>query len=434
MSQVPTTAPAAPQTPAPVAPQAGIKNRPPEHVIVAALSIPTDPAGALAAITALRQIESQELSSTLPTEDAQTSKAQVGPETGEIGFANNFDRAHLTITTGISSSAFDKLGIAAANRPQDLEPIPWQALGDSPVQPNSGDVVLQICSDDPYICEHVLHRVLYEQAGKITLVWAQAGVQRFSSRQGRTSRAEGRALIGFIDGTANLDVSDCHHIDDSLIFVDPAAVSSYPPLPPPSPPPAYGQSAPAQFPADLRPPPASEPDWTKWGSYLVVRSTLQNFGTWDTSALGSQEQTIGRFKFSGAFLDLTDDPAQLNTPPAFASNPQDTVVPLTSHVRKANPRGPGDDQRRIFRRGYPLISGNTNGIDRGLLFISYARSISTQFEFIFRAWMRNANFPAPGTGQDALFAFESAVLCGGYYFVPPLSDACDPTSWAVPSS
>ena len=62
-------------------------------------------------------------------------------------------------------------------------------------------------------------------------------------------------------------------------------------------------------------------------------------------------------------------------------------------LRPSRVRAPGDDQRRIFRRGYPLISGSPNGLDRGLLFISYARSISTQFEFIFRAWMRNVNFP-----------------------------------------
>jgi deferrochelatase/peroxidase EfeB len=432
MSQVPTSPP---PNAAPAAPQAGIRNRPPEHVIVAALSLPSTAADAQAMVAAIREIEALELTSVLPAESAQTPKSAPGPETGELGFANNFDRAHLTMTTGFASSAFDKLGIATANRPQDLIPIPWQQLGDSPTQADSGDVVVQICSDDPYICEHVLHRILYELAGKVSLVWAQMGAQRYTSRAGRTSRAEGRALIGFIDGTSNLDANDCHHVDDSLIFVDPAAVGSYPQLPPPAPPPAYGQSAPAEFPADLRKPPANEPDWTKWGSYLVVRSTLQNFSTWDALTLGTQEQTIGRFKFSGAFLDLTDDPTQLSDPPAFATNQQNVTVPLTSHVRKANPRGSTDDEnRRIFRRGYPLIVGSPKGLDRGLLFIAYGRTISTQFEFIFRAWMRNANFPAPNTGADALFAFESEVLCGGYYFVPPLSDPCDASSWLLPSS
>jgi len=165
----------------------------------------------------------------------------------------------------------------------------------------------------------------------------------------------------------------------------------------------------------------------------VVRSVLLDFEKWDPATLGAQEQTIGRFKFSGAFLDVPDDPAHLNDPPAFATNQSDTHVPLTAHVRKADPRGSDEDaQRRIFRRGYPLIAGNVGGIDRGLLFIAYGRSISAQFEFIFRAWMRNADFPTAGIGQDALFSFEKEVVAGGYYFVPPLSHPHQPWSWLLP--
>lgn len=430
--QSPTPAPTQPAVP--VAHQAGIVNRPPEHVIVAALTLPADGAAAVAALAQLRDIESQELTSILPPEDAGSPKTQTGPETGEIGFANGFDRAHLTITTGFSSSAYDKLGIAPNIRPQDLVPISWDKLGDSPTQPIEGDVVLQVCSDDPYLCEHVLHRIVYELVGQVTLVWAQVGVQRYTSRQGRTNRAEGRALTGFIDGTSNLDPKDCQGTDPTLIFVDPAAVGSYPALPPASPAPAYGQPTPASFPADLREPPASEPDWAKFGSYMVVRSTLLDFNKWDGSPLGAQEQSVGRFKFSGSFLDLTDDPENLNSPPAFASNPQNAATPITAHVRKANPRGPSDDQRRIFRRGYPLINGSPTGIDRGLLFIAFGRTISTQFEFIFRAWMRNPNFPTTGSGVDSLFSFEKQILCGGYYFVPPLQDVCKPASWIVPGT
>jgi deferrochelatase/peroxidase EfeB len=434
----PATDPPAPNpppapSPVPVAPQPGITNRPPEHAIVAALALPGDAASAIAALAKLRAVETQELSSRLPAEDASTPKAQAGPETGEIGFADGFDRAFLTITTGFSSTAYDKLGISQASRPQDLVPIPWDKLGDAPVQPLEGDIVLQICSDDPYICEHVLHRVLYELSGQVSLVWAQVGVQRYSSREGRVNRAEGRALTGFIDGTANLDPNACDGTDDILIFVDPSACGTYPQLPPPSPAPAYGQPTPAAFPPDLRPPPSSEPAWTKFGSYMVVRSTVVNFDSWDTETLGTQEQSVGRFKFSRSFLDLADDPADLNSPPAFAANPQNVAVPLTAHVRKANPRGPSDDQRRIFRRGYPLINGSVTGLDRGLLFIAYGRTISTQFEFIFRAWMRNPNFPSNGAGVDALFGFEKQILCGGYYFVPPVTDSCDPASWLMPA-
>ena len=63
---------------------------------------------------------------------------------------------------------------------------------------------------------------------------------------------------------------------------------------------------------------------------------------------------------------------------------------------------------------------------------AFARTISTQFEFVTRAWTTNPNFPAPGAGVDQLRSFES-VLCGGYFFVPPLTTQCSPWSWAMPS-
>jgi hypothetical protein len=66
-----------------------------------------------------------------------------------------------------------------------------------------------------------------------------------------------------------------------------------------------------------------------------------------------------------------------------------------------------------------------------LIFVSFARTITTQFEFIFRAWMRNPNFPVEGSGTDELL-FErlgEQVLGGGYYFVPPVKETSRPWAW-----
>ena len=84
-----------------------------------------------------------------------------------------------------------------------------------------------------------------------------------------------------------------------------------------------------------------------------MRASSIDLARWDRESLGTQEHVIGRFKVSGASLDLTDEPSQLDQPPAFATNPADVRVPINVHVRKANPRGPDDPQRRIFRRGFP---------------------------------------------------------------------------------
>jgi deferrochelatase/peroxidase EfeB len=407
-------------------------NRPPEHNLFAALTFTgaaaSSPGAARAAVAKLQTLVSRELRSDLDEQDAATPKDAPSPETGELGFHDNYDRAHLTITFAIAKSGFDRLGVPVDEQPQDLIPIPWAQLGDSPtVTADQGDLALQICSDDLYICEHVLRRVEEELGDAITVTWAQVGAQRYTTRQGRTSRAEGRALIGFHDGTDNLDPRH-DDADAKLVFVDPAAVPSYPPLPTSTP---GGYSGADAFPPDLRGAPAREPVWTAGGTYMAVRASVQNTGTWDDLPLGEQESTVGRFKHSGAFLDLADEVGRIDDPPAFAADQSNLTVPVNSHVRKVNPRRAEDADRRIFRRGYPLIAAGPTGLSRGLLFICFARTLSTQFEFITRAWMRNPNFPQPGAGADRLLTFDQA-LCGGYFFVPAVTNANKPWTWQLP--
>jgi len=69
---------------------------------------------------------------------------------------------------------------------------------------------------------------------------------------------------------------------------------------------------------------------------------------------------------------------------------------------------------------------------RGLVFACYARTITTQFEFITRAWTTNPNFPTPDAGVDAFRQFESSILSGGYFFVPPIEHGSQPWTWIVP--
>jgi hypothetical protein len=64
--------------------------------------------------------------------------------------------------------------------------------------------------------------------------------------------------------------------------------------------------------------------------------------------------------------------------------------------------------------------------------VCFARSISTQFEFMEPAWRRNPEFPHQRAGVDLLVGFEH-VLCGGYFFVPALEHAEQPWSWVLPA-
>jgi deferrochelatase/peroxidase EfeB len=411
-------------------PQAGILNRPPEHLLLIGLALNgSDPRSTVEKIRAVVQAElTSHLEATPP--DRNTSAG----DTGELGYTEHHDRAHLTITVGFSSTGYDKLGVAQPNRPADLVPIPWDKLGDIPSNAVSGDLVLQVCADSAYITEHVLRRLEHSLAGEIQVSWAHTGVQRYNSRPGRTARREGRAWIGFQDGTSNLRPGKSEE-DYALTFVDPDDTAGYPKSQqPPGQANPYGQPTEPQFPPDLREPPGTEPAWTRNGTYLVARVSVTDLPTWDATTLAAQEQVIGRQKEDGISLDLAGQVGvDAETPPAFAQNPTDEHVALDAHIRKANPRTAQDLPRRIFRRGYPLYEGGgETGLRRGLIFLCFARTISTQFEFIFRAWLTNPDFPRPGAGADRLRAFDNQVLTGGYYFVPPLDKAHEPWSWHVP--
>jgi deferrochelatase/peroxidase EfeB len=418
-------------------PQSGITNRPPEHLLLASFKFASE--DARAALAALSNVVERELCSDLDPPNPPEAKEQPSAETGELGFIDNYDRAHLTITLGISSSGFGRLGVVAEELPQDLRPIPWDKLGDTPANPESGDLVLQICADNLYVCEHVVRRIEEELGHEFTPVATTIGSQRYNSRPGRTAKREGRALIGFLDGTSNLNPRNSD-ADAELVFVDPAKVGDYPDKPASEPPPEpspYGSAAGQgpHFPSDLPDKPAHEPDWAKGGTYMTVRVSTFDSTAWDRLSQNAQESSVGRFKVHGASLDLEDVDADLEKEPAFAAEQGNTKVAVTAHIRKANPRGGEvDAKRRIFRRGYPLIAPADGALRRGLVFIAFARSISTQFEFIFRGWMRNPDFPEQGKGVDALL-FEKLgeeVLGGGYYFVPPLEHKTQPWTWKLP--
>lgn len=411
-------------------PQSGILNRPPEHLLITALTltgpVPRD------TVESLRSIIKDELTSVLaPDADPASSP----PETGELGFEPHHDRAHLTITVGFSAAGYDKLGTSAADRPADLITIPWAQLGDTPDVTDSGDVVMQICADNAYITEHVLRRIERTLAGHVQTVWAHTGAQRYSSRPGRTAKREGRAWIGFLDGTSNLQPGKDEE-DRALTFVDPDATGTYPALPTSGQPSPYGPSNQPVFPTDMRPFTGVEPAWTRDGSYLSARVSVTDLPTWDAQTQTDQEATIGRHKKNGISLDLDNvASATVDTLPAFATDQTNEQVAITAHIRRANPRGSAEDlARRIFRRGYPLYEGGSPTLRRGLAFLAYGRTLSTQFEFIFRGWITNPNFPRHGAGVDRLRQFDTHVLAGGYYFVPPLDDEGKPWTWHVPQS
>ena len=132
-----------------------------------------------------------------------------------------------------------------------------------------GDLLIQICADHDDTCTHALRRLMRTSRKYLTLRWMLSGFVR--PNQLPSGRTSVRNLLGFKDGTANLDVSDAALMND-FVWVQ------------------QGDG---------------EPSWAVGGSYMAVRVIRNRVEFWDRTALRTQELIIGRSKATGAPLDGT---------------------------------------------------------------------------------------------------------------------------------
>ena len=179
-----------------------------------------------------------------------------------------------------------------------------------------------MCADDPQIAYHAQRNLTRIGLGTVALRWTQSGFLGLPG-EGRTPRN----LMGFKDGTANLDASDADLMGSNVW----ASASD-------------GQP------------------WITGGSYLVSRRVRIRIEAWDRTPIGEQESIFGRRKGNGA--------------PFGGSSEHDRVVdaklPQDAHIRLANPRtGAASERQRILRRGYNFDDGMAPGLtqsDAGLFF------------------------------------------------------------------
>ncbi len=217
------------------------------------------------------------------------------------------------------------------------------------------------------------------------------------------------------------------------------------------------------------------------GTYLVFRKLDQDvvrFWTWiaaQAKALGDPAlvdllgaKLIGRWR-SGAPLVLSpdkDDPSKA-TPEVrnrftyLDHDPAGKLCPISSHVRRANPRDARGGSKaesievvqrhRILRRGRSygppievsdVLAGRDDHQRRGLYFIGLQASIARSFEFIQQTWLSNPGFAGgfdeadPVTGPaGCFFTIPSDPLRlrlrglpqvvttqgGGYFMLPSLT-------------
>ena len=263
----------------------------------------------------------------------------------DTGEAVGLGPARLTVTFGLGPTVFrvggeDRFGLAAR------EPAALAPLGPLPgdqLQPlrSDGDLCVQACADDPQVAFHAIRDLARLARGAAVMRWTQLGFDRAAS----TSRDQvtPRNLQGFKDGTNNLDAGDA------------AAMGQYV---------WVGDEDPQA--------------WFHGGTYVVTRRIRMLIETWDRSSLGDQQDTIGRFKESGAPLTGTHEH---DRPNLRARTPGgEPVIPADAHIRVAAPST--NSGIRILRRGYSYSDGidpATGELDAGLFFICFQRDPHSQF-------------------------------------------------------
>ncbi|PRC44148.1 peroxidase [Mycobacterium sp. ITM-2017-0098] len=241
--------------------------------------------------------------------------------------------ARLTVTVGIGPRAFDRIGLAD-RRPASAAELP--AFDTDRLEPRwcGGDVLLQICADDPVVVAHAA-RVLLKNVRSLAVPrWRQNGFR--TARGADTSGATMRNLMGQVDGTANLRVADEF---DRHVWDD-----------------------------------GSAQPWFADGTVLVVRRIRAELDTWDELDRRSKELTVGRRLDTGA--PLTGQ-REFDEPDLSAMQNGITVIPPNSHVALARHRS---DDERFLRRGYNYDDPPTGATtDCGLIFTAYQRDPVRQF-------------------------------------------------------
>jgi len=244
-----------------------------------------------------------------------------------------------TITFGLGASFFDERFGLSAQRPAPLVDLPKFNGDDLRKEWSGGDIVVQVCANDPQVAFHAFRNLTRIARGKAVLRWMQDGFQRTGAADPKGSTP--RNLMGFKDGTNNPNVSDAQNADDIV----------------------WAQSSDA-------------PAWMANGTYMVMRRIRMRIEIWDRSNLDDQETTFGRYRDSGAPLGQSGE----FDPPDFTKKDEQgrPVIPADSHVALAHMEG----KVRILRRGYSYSSGldaKTGQLDAGLLFICFNRDPRKQF-------------------------------------------------------
>ena len=308
--------------------QAGIETPAQAHAVFLALDLKPDlTAQRLAALLRLL------------TEDA-AALTQGRPALADTEPELAVQPSRLTVTFGFGPAL---VALAAPDKaPPWLKPLP--AFGIDRLQPEytGGDLLIQVCGDDPVAVAHARRMLLKDSRSFASLRWVQQG---FLHAYGAgPAGATPRNLFGQKDGSGNPRLGSTEF--DRVV---------------------WGSQ-------DIKP-------WLENGTSLVIRRIAMNLDTWDELDRRGREESVGRTLASGAPLTGTAE----HDEPDFAARGAlgFPMIADSSHLRRARP---DDARQRIFRRPYnyddaPAAADSTAGgiSNSGQIFVSYQADVDRQF-------------------------------------------------------
>ena len=210
---------------------------------------------------------------------------------------------NLTITVGVGASLFDGRFGLAGKRPAELTAMP--TFPDDHLDPDltHGDLSLQVCADNRDTVGHAVRDIAKIPRGAFAVRWRVDGFQSPPRPSGTP-----RNLMGFKDGTANLDKTD-NALMNRQVWIESDA----------------------------------EQPWIAGGSYQVIRMIRMLIEFWDRIGITEQEKLIGRRRDTGAPMDgnARDGHAGLPGRPGRRRDPVDQPHPAGQPAHAAD-RGEPD--------------------------------------------------------------------------------------------
>jgi deferrochelatase/peroxidase EfeB len=249
----------------------------------------------------------------------------------------------LTVTFGVGSTLFDDRYGLASQLPAHLTPMASFPNDNLDPAQCGGDLILQLTAGHEDVVLHALRDIAKNTRGGMQANWRIDGFASPARPAGTVPRNQ----LGFMDGISNPSVTSAAEMS-KVVWVQPDA--------------------------------AGEPSWTAGGSYLVVRLIRMFVEFWDRVDVYEQELMFGRYRDSGYPLDADG----IYATPDYANDPEGDVIPLTAHMRLANPRTPQTASSRILRRAWNYDRGldQVGDLDIGLVFTCYQQDIKRQFEAV----------------------------------------------------